>query len=135
MWLKCLCPVLFGTHAINEKIKTCDISLRYSSPFVIFRDFSKLFCNNYSHFFLQVKIFSSSFGGTTLWENPKYVSPAKLRQAFSKKAGNKYERRVEKKAMYEATKPETGYPDIEGADFFKGDPIAKAEEALIKGNF
>ncbi|KOB66591.1 Brix domain-containing protein 2-like protein [Operophtera brumata] len=79
-----------------------------------------------------VKIFSGSFGGTTLWENPKYVSPAKLRQAFSKKAGNKYERRIEKKAMYEATKPETGYPDIEGADFFKGDPMVKAEEALVK---
>lgn len=80
-----------------------------------------------------MKIFSGSFGGTTLWENPKYISPAKLRQAFSKKAGNKYERRIEKKAMYEATKPETGYPDIEGADFFKGDPIAKAEEAIVKG--
>lgn len=36
--------------------------------------------------------------------------------------------------MYEATKPETGYPDIEGADFFKGDPITKAEEAIVKGN-
>ncbi|XP_013189185.2 ribosome biogenesis protein BRX1 homolog [Amyelois transitella] len=79
-----------------------------------------------------VKIFSGSFGGTTLWENPKYISPAKLRQAFSKKAANKYERRVEKKAVYEATKPETGYPDIEGADFFRGDPLEKAEEVLIK---
>ncbi|XP_059062135.1 ribosome biogenesis protein BRX1 homolog, partial [Achroia grisella] len=74
-----------------------------------------------------VKIFSGSFGGTTLWENPKYVSPAKLRQAYSKKAANKYELRVEKKAVYAATKPETGYPDIEGADFFKGDPMKKAE--------
>ncbi|XP_053602266.1 ribosome biogenesis protein BRX1 homolog [Plodia interpunctella] len=79
-----------------------------------------------------VKIFSGSFGGTTLWENSKYISPAKLRQAFSKRASNKYERRVEKKAVYEATKPETGYPDIEGADFFKGDPLEKAEEVLIK---
>ncbi|XP_013141118.1 PREDICTED: ribosome biogenesis protein BRX1 homolog [Papilio polytes] len=79
-----------------------------------------------------VKIFSGSFGGTTLWENPKYVSPAKLRQAMSKKAGNKYERRIEKKAMHEATKPETGYPDIEGADFFKGDPMEQAEEVVVK---
>lgn len=83
--------------------------------------------------FSQVKIFSGSFGGATLWENPKYVSPAKLRQAFSKKAANKYERRIEKKALYEATKPETGYPDIEEADFLKGDPLLKAEEVLVKG--
>lgn len=79
-----------------------------------------------------VKIFSGSFGGSTLWENPKYISPAKLRQAASKKAGNKYERRIEKKAVYEATKPETGYPDIEGGDFFKGDPMEKAQEVVFK---
>ncbi|CAH0727869.1 unnamed protein product, partial [Brenthis ino] len=79
-----------------------------------------------------VKIFSGSFGGVTLWENPKYVSPAKLRQAYSKKAANKYERRIEKKVMNEATKPETGYPDIEGSDFFKGNPIKKAENVLLE---
>ncbi|XP_072940859.1 ribosome biogenesis protein BRX1 homolog [Epargyreus clarus] len=77
-----------------------------------------------------VKIFSGSFGGATLWENPKYVSPAKLRQVYSKKAGSKYERRIEKKAMNEATKPETGYPDIEGSDFFKGDPLEKAQDVV-----
>lgn len=60
------------------------------------------------------------------------MSPAKLRQAFSKNAANKYQNRIEKKAIYEATKPETGYPDIEGTDFFKGDPMIKAEE-VIKG--
>ncbi|XP_045764967.1 ribosome biogenesis protein BRX1 homolog isoform X1 [Maniola jurtina] len=79
-----------------------------------------------------VKIFSGSFGGSTLWENPKYVSPAKLRQAYSKKAANKYERRIEKKVMNEATKPETGYPDIEGPEFFKGDPLKKAEDVLME---
>lgn len=88
----------------------------------------------HSEYIFQVKIFSGSFGGATLWENPKYVSPAKLRQAFNKKAANKYEKRVEKKAVYEATKPETGYPDIDGGDFFKGDPMEKAHDELIKGN-
>ncbi|CAK1553554.1 unnamed protein product [Leptosia nina] len=73
-----------------------------------------------------VKIFSGSFGGATLWENPKYVSPAKLRQAFTKKAGHKYERRIEQKVLYEATRPETGYPDIEDSAFFKGNPMKKA---------
>ncbi|KAJ2947184.1 hypothetical protein O0L34_g16546 [Tuta absoluta] len=79
-----------------------------------------------------VKIFSGSFGGGTLWENPKYISPAKLRQAMSKKAANKYQNRVEKKVLYEATKPETAYPDIEGPEFFKGDPMEKAQEILVK---
>lgn len=80
-----------------------------------------------------MKIFSGSFGGGTLWENPKYVSPAKLRQAFSKKAANKYENRIEQKVVYEATRPETAYPDIEGPEFFKGDPLEKAQEVLAKG--
>lgn len=79
-----------------------------------------------------VKIFSGSFGGATLWENAKYISPAKLRQAYNKKAANKYERRIEKKVMNEATRPETGYPDIEGSDFFKGDPLKKAEDVLLE---
>ncbi|XP_047514455.1 ribosome biogenesis protein BRX1 homolog [Pieris napi] len=79
-----------------------------------------------------VKIFSGSFGGATLWENPKYISPAKLRQAFAKKAGNKYEKRIEQKVLHEATKPETGYPDIEDAAFFKGDPLKKAEHVVVK---
>lgn len=80
-----------------------------------------------------MKIFSGSFGGATLWENAKYISPAKLRQAYNKKAANKYERRIEKKVMNEATRPETGYPDIEGSDFFKGDPLKKAEDVLLEG--
>lgn len=82
-----------------------------------------------------MKIFSGSFGGATLWENPKYVSPAKLRQAFAKKAGHKYEKRIEQKVVREATKPDTGYPDIEDASFFKGDPVKKAENIVTKGNF
>ncbi|XP_038210137.1 ribosome biogenesis protein BRX1 homolog [Zerene cesonia] len=79
-----------------------------------------------------VKIFSGSFGGSTLWENSKYISPAKLRQAFSKRAANKYEKRIEKKVLNEASKPVTGYPDIEDASFFKGDPVKKAENVVIK---
>lgn len=35
--------------------------------------------------------------------------------------------------MNEATKPETGYPDIEGPEFFKGDPLKKAEDVLMEG--
>lgn len=35
--------------------------------------------------------------------------------------------------MNEATKPETGYPDIEGSDFFKGNPIKKAEDVVMEG--
>lgn len=35
--------------------------------------------------------------------------------------------------MNEATRPETGYPDIEGSDFFKGDPVEKAQNVVVKG--
>lgn len=92
-----------------------------------------MFINSKKWYVSQVKIFSGSFGGATLWENAKYISPAKLRQAYNKKAANKYERRIEKKVMNEATRPETGYPDIEGSDFFKGDPLKKAEDVLLEG--
>lgn len=37
-----------------------------------------------------VKIFSGSFGGSPLWENPKYVSPSKYRQLVRLEAKNKY---------------------------------------------
>lgn len=38
-----------------------------------------------------IKIFDGGFGGKTIWENPKYVSPAKFRQQLKRLAGQKYE--------------------------------------------
>ncbi|KAK0078902.1 hypothetical protein PV325_001985 [Microctonus aethiopoides] len=75
-----------------------------------------------------VKIFSSSFGGETLWDNPFYISPAKFRQAVSKKAGYKYMNRVEQKASQQANKPEVSYALDPLNEIFKDDPMKKAEE-------
>ncbi|KAI4485322.1 hypothetical protein M0804_006827 [Polistes exclamans] len=73
-----------------------------------------------------VKIFSSSFGGDTLWDNPLYVSPAKFRQLISKRAGNKYVDRLEQKIIEQANKPKKSY-DLNPLDeIFKGDPLEKA---------
>ncbi|XP_015171032.1 PREDICTED: ribosome biogenesis protein BRX1 homolog, partial [Polistes dominula] len=75
-----------------------------------------------------VKIFSSSFGGDTLWDNPLYVSPAKFRQLISKRAGNKYVDRLEQKMVEKANKPKESY-DLNPLDeIFKGDPLEKALE-------
>lgn len=56
-----------------------------------------------------VKIFEGSFGGETLWENSDYVSPARYRQQLKKKAKDRYVNRLEQKANYEATRPDTTY--------------------------
>lgn len=44
-----------------------------------------------------IKIFDQGFGGKTIWENPKYVSPAKFRQEIRRIAGLKYQSRREDK--------------------------------------
>lgn len=77
---------------------------------------------------LQVKIFSGSFGGVTIWENPTYVSPAKYRQQFRLKAKNKYLNRVEQKVHAELTKPEESYKLTPYEDIFKEQPNLEEEE-------
>ncbi|XP_050304473.1 ribosome biogenesis protein BRX1 homolog [Anthonomus grandis grandis] len=52
-----------------------------------------------------VKIFSGSFGGLPLWENPHYMSPARYRQQVRLEAKNKYVNRIQQKATAEATRP------------------------------
>ena len=46
-----------------------------------------------------------SFTGTTLWENPKYVSPAAHRSALKKLKAGKYVARGQAKAAHEANRP------------------------------
>ena len=43
--------------------------------------------------------------GATLWENPKYVSPAANRSAMKKMKAGKYVARVQAKAAHEANRP------------------------------
>ncbi|XP_049950614.1 ribosome biogenesis protein BRX1 homolog [Schistocerca serialis cubense] len=79
-----------------------------------------------------VKIFGSSFGGQTLWENASYISPAKYRQQIAKAASGKYINRIEQKVAYEKTKPKESYKLDETDDIFHGDPIEKAAEIASK---
>ncbi|XP_012281012.1 ribosome biogenesis protein BRX1 homolog [Orussus abietinus] len=75
-----------------------------------------------------VKIFAESFGGETLWENPHYVSPAKFRQSFKKKAGSKYLNRIEQKVARKSNKPEQSYALNPMDEIFKGEISETAEE-------
>ncbi|XP_022918223.2 ribosome biogenesis protein BRX1 homolog [Onthophagus taurus] len=56
-----------------------------------------------------VKIFSGSFGGVALWENPNYISPAKFRLQFKLSTKNRYMNRLQQKVHAEATKPKESY--------------------------
>ncbi|XP_046421230.1 ribosome biogenesis protein BRX1 homolog [Neodiprion fabricii] len=75
-----------------------------------------------------VKIFTSSFGGETLWNNPYYISPAKYRQSLTKKAAGKYMNRIEQKLNAESNKPAESYALNPLDEIFKGDPLAAAEK-------
>lgn len=75
-----------------------------------------------------VKMFAGSFEGEALWENPLYVSPAKLRQAINKKAGGKYVNRLEQKMVQRANKPKESYALNSLDEIFKGDPMERAEK-------
>ena len=66
-----------------------------------------------------VKLFDLGFGGQPLYENPKYVSPNKVRSAMHKAKGDKYARRksVEKKRTQR--KSENRVPKDPLGDVFK----------------
>ncbi|KAJ8920157.1 hypothetical protein NQ315_011818 [Exocentrus adspersus] len=75
-----------------------------------------------------VKIFSGSFGGAALWENPHYLSPAKYRRQLKISARDKYVDRMQQKAHMEATRPKESYKLTPLDDMFKKDPLKMAEE-------
>ncbi|KAG5897476.1 hypothetical protein JTB14_031102 [Gonioctena quinquepunctata] len=77
-----------------------------------------------------VKIFSGSFGGVALWENPLYVSPAKYHLQVRLAAKNKYVNRVEQKMHAEATRPKDAYKLTPLEDIFKGDPLETADKII-----
>ncbi|KAJ3649336.1 hypothetical protein Zmor_021086 [Zophobas morio] len=79
-----------------------------------------------------VKIFSGSFGGAALWENPFYVSPAKYRQQIRLAAKNKYLNRVQQKAHASTANSGDGYKMTPLDDIFQGDPLKKAQEIESK---
>ncbi|KAL1497272.1 hypothetical protein ABEB36_008264 [Hypothenemus hampei] len=76
-----------------------------------------------------VKIFSGSFGGVPLWENPFYMSPSKYRRKIQLESKNKYVNRLQQKASAEATRPGgDSYQLTPLEDIFKGNPLKKAQE-------
>ncbi|XP_045585344.1 ribosome biogenesis protein BRX1 homolog [Procambarus clarkii] len=60
-----------------------------------------------------IKLFDSSFGGVTLWENPAYINPNMIRREKHKAAGYKY---INKKQQKEGFKKRTPIQP------FRGDP-------------
>ncbi|XP_030375129.1 ribosome biogenesis protein BRX1 homolog [Scaptodrosophila lebanonensis] len=75
-----------------------------------------------------VKIFDGSFTGTTIWENPDYVSPSKQRQMLKKAGNDKYVSRIEQKVRQEATRPVKPYEGIENDELFENqEPLETAK--------
>ncbi|KAJ8941217.1 hypothetical protein NQ318_015649 [Aromia moschata] len=66
-----------------------------------------------------VKIFSGSFGGVALWENPNYISPAKYRQQIKHNAKDRYVNRITQKTHAKATKGQDSYKLTPLDDMFK----------------
>ncbi|XP_046407859.1 ribosome biogenesis protein BRX1 homolog [Ischnura elegans] len=56
-----------------------------------------------------IKIFEGSFGGQTLWEEPNFVSPAKIRRQLKLSSSTKYISRVHQKIAQEESKPAVSY--------------------------
>ncbi|XP_078051291.1 ribosome biogenesis protein BRX1 homolog, partial [Augochlora pura] len=75
-----------------------------------------------------IKIYSGSFGGEALWENPTYISPSKFRQSILKKAAGKYVNKVEQKLVQEISKPKESYSLNPMDEIFKGDVLETAKE-------
>lgn len=78
-----------------------------------------------------VKIFSGSFGGAPLWENPSYVSPAKYRQQVRLQAKHRYLDRIQQKVDKEVTMPKDAYNNIpQMEDMFKEGQVTKNEKIV-----
>ncbi|XP_008546234.1 ribosome biogenesis protein BRX1 homolog [Microplitis demolitor] len=75
-----------------------------------------------------VKIFSGSFCGQTVWENPHYISPGKYLRSFKEIAGKKYLNRIEQKVALEINKPEVTHVLNPLDDIFAKDVTKKANE-------
>ena len=66
------------------------------------------------------QVFDGGFSGATLWENPKYISPAAARRALRRLKAGKYRHNVEAKAAFEANRPtESTYKVDVTDDVFK----------------
>lgn len=80
-----------------------------------------------------VKIFSESFTGEALWENPDYVSPAKHRKMLKLSAKDKYVNRTDAKSRYDATMPTEAFNiDKIGREVFANDDEEEVARKIIE---
>uniref|UniRef100_V9IIS8 Ribosome biogenesis protein BRX1 homolog n=1 Tax=Apis cerana TaxID=7461 RepID=V9IIS8_APICE len=79
-----------------------------------------------------IKIFTDSFGGEVLWENPTYVSPVKFRHSLKKNNTSKYMNKMDQKIIQKVNKPKESYSLNPMDEIFKGDPLEKAIELQQK---
>jgi ribosome biogenesis protein BRX1 len=66
-----------------------------------------------------IRVFSGSFGGPTLYQNPKYVSPNLARAERKMAHGNKYAHRVREEEARKAKKARNVIPKGPLTDLFK----------------
>lgn len=66
-----------------------------------------------------IRIFSGSLTGTTLWENPTYVSPNKVRSDIKRKRSTKYVERVKSKKARKEKEEIDRVPEDELSGVFK----------------
>lgn len=76
-----------------------------------------------------IRIFGGSFGGPTLWENPKYVSPNKLRAELKLQRSMKYKNRVAQEGDRQARAEANPMPQDELEGVFADKPVKKKEES------
>jgi len=62
-----------------------------------------------------IQIFSGSFGGATLYQNPHYISPNDIRRAYKRSHSYKYVERKEAQLAAKMRKPEYSY-DLDPTD-------------------
>merc|ERR1719341_2511791 len=62
-----------------------------------------------------IRIFSGSFGGATLYQNPSYISPNELRQAVKRAKGYRYSNQADAKMSAKARKMDVTY-DLDPTD-------------------
>jgi len=65
-----------------------------------------------------IKIFSGSFGGPVIYENPTYISPNAIRTALKKSTQSKYANKVDSRQQRKRHKAENRVPRNELSDVF-----------------
>ncbi|KAL1137636.1 hypothetical protein AAG570_009332 [Ranatra chinensis] len=77
-----------------------------------------------------IKIFSGSFGGSTIWENPHYVTPSVYRRQIAVIASRKYLNRQDQKISYVKKAPKTSYLSRPEDAVFEGEAFETAAKIV-----